>query len=70
MLYGALHLLCCGGADDVLQPLIHLAHPIGGWCGQHIQKSSCDGHVSAGPSKGGELLLRMINHHSLTCLQG
>jgi hypothetical protein len=55
----------CGGAEDVLQPLIHVAHPIDGGHGQHIQKYSHKGHVLAGLGEGGELLLRMINYCGL-----
>jgi hypothetical protein len=32
-LQGTLHLLCGSGAGDGLQLLEHLAHPVGGGCG-------------------------------------
>jgi hypothetical protein len=38
MLQGALRLLRSGGSKVVLQLLVHLTHPIGGGCGQHVQK--------------------------------
>jgi hypothetical protein len=69
MLYGALCMLCNSGDEDVLQPLIHLTHPIGVGCGQHIQKRGHSGHILAGPSEGGELPLHMVNCHGLAYLK-
>jgi hypothetical protein len=41
MLQGTLRLLCDGGAKDALQPLVHLAHPIGGGGGKHVPNHGC-----------------------------
>jgi hypothetical protein len=69
MLQGALHLLRGHGTEDDFQPLVHLAHPIGGGCEQCVQKCSCHGHVLASPSEGGELPLRMLNRRCLACIK-
>jgi hypothetical protein len=62
-------MLCGGGTKDILQPLVHLAHPSSGGCEQCIQKCGCSGHVLASLGKGGELPLRMINRHGAVCLK-
>jgi hypothetical protein len=36
---------------------------------QYVQKCCCHNHVLAGPGKGGELPLRIINHRDLACLK-
>jgi hypothetical protein len=55
MLLGALDLLRGGSAEDILQLLIHLAHPIAGGHGQRIQKRSHNGHILVGLGESGEL---------------
>jgi hypothetical protein len=59
VLYGTLHLLCGSSAEDVLQLLIHLGHPVGRGCGQRIHEH--------GPSEGGKLQLLMVGHHGPLC---
>jgi hypothetical protein len=55
VLKGALHLL-----QSVFQLMVHLVHPIGGGCGQGVQKRSHDGQGLAGPSEGGAWRLLMV----------
>jgi hypothetical protein len=52
MLQGALCLLRGGGTEDAFEPLVHLAHPIGGGCVECVQKRSYHSHVLAGHGKG------------------
>jgi hypothetical protein len=66
MLQGALRLLCDSCAEDVLQQLVHLAHPAGGWCRQCIEERSRCGHVLASPREGGE---QPLHCHRLACLE-
>jgi hypothetical protein len=65
MLVGALHLLCGDNVEDVLQPLVHVTHPISGGCGQRVQKRSRHGHVLASPGKSGELPLSPVPQSDL-----
>jgi hypothetical protein len=53
------------GTKDALQPLVHVAHPVGGGCGQHVHKHGRRSHVLAGPVEGGELPLRPLHYHGL-----
>jgi hypothetical protein len=68
MLQGTLCLLCGDGAKDALQPLVHVAHPVGRGCQRCIQDCGHHNHVLAGPCEGGELPLRSVDHRSLACL--
>jgi hypothetical protein len=69
MLQGTLCLLCSSGAENALQPLVHLTHLVGGGCGQRVQKCGHHGHVLAGLGEGGELLHRSFHCHGLICLK-
>jgi hypothetical protein len=69
MLQGTLRLLRGGGVEDTVQPLGHLAHPIGGGCRQCVQECGRCGHVLTGPSKGGELTLCPLHCCGLTSLK-
>jgi hypothetical protein len=69
MLMGTFHLLHGSIAEDSLQPLVQLTHPISGGCRQRIQECSHHDHILAGPSKGGELPLHTLHHHGLACLK-
>jgi hypothetical protein len=69
MLKGALCLLRGSGSEDVLQLLVHLAHPISGGCEQCVQKCAHHDHVLAGPGEGGELPLHTINRRGLACFK-
>jgi hypothetical protein len=52
MLQGALRLPRGGGTEDAFQPLVHLAHAIGGGCMVCVQKRGRRNHVLAGPGEG------------------
>jgi hypothetical protein len=56
-------------ATSVLQLLIHLVHPVGRGCRQCVQLHGHRGHVLDCPSEGGKLLLLVVDHHGLPCLE-
>jgi hypothetical protein len=58
---GALRFLCYGDVEDVLQPLVHVAHAVGGGFGEHVQKHGRRGHVLTGPNEDGELPLHPLH---------
>jgi hypothetical protein len=65
MLPGTLCLLRGNGAEDALQPSVHLTHPVGGGWRQRVQKHGHHSHVLAGHGEGGELPLRPFHCHGL-----
>jgi hypothetical protein len=56
--------LCGSGAEDVLQLLIHLVHPVSRGCRQRVQERSRRGHVLAGPAERGKLPLLAVDRRS------
>jgi hypothetical protein len=69
MLQGALHLLRGSGAEDALQPVVHLAHPVSGGCQQCVQECSHRDHILTGLSKGRELPLHPFHRSDLARLK-
>jgi hypothetical protein len=69
MLQGTLRLLCGVSVEDALQPLVHRAHPVGGGCGQHVQKCGHQGHILVGLGEGGELPLHPFQCRGPSCLK-
>jgi hypothetical protein len=61
--------LCGGSVEDILQLLIHLAHPIGVGYEERIQKRGHSSHVLTGLGEGGEQPLRTFNHRGLSSLK-
>jgi hypothetical protein len=68
MQQGTLRLWHGGGTANAFQPLVHLAHPIGGGCRQRIQECDRCSHILASPGEGRKLVLHLLLRHGLACL--
>jgi hypothetical protein len=62
-------LLHDSSGEDVLQLLIHLAHPIGRGCMQCVQEHSHNGHILVGHGEGGKLPLLTVGRCGLLCFE-
>jgi hypothetical protein len=69
MSQGTLRLQCSSSVEDVLQPQIHLAHPVDRGRGRSIQEYGRGGHIFTGPGEGGKPLLLMVGCHGPTSLE-